>query len=128
MKLDFNINDLDQDLLEKITTQNVNSIYNSPSARRGRTKEEIKRAVSIGIPCEVFLIQRFNCEPNTEMYGDVIKPNGFKIECKSSTYKWTEDKMHEKAESIKEYSPSDVVIFWQKQGENYKYQGAKKIK
>jgi len=127
LNLNFNINDLDKVLLNKIIDKNIDSIYNSPNARKGRTREQIRLQVSQGIPCEVYLIQFHNCLENTELYGDVIKQNNQKIECKSSIYKWDDYKKNKIIDSIKAYNPSDVCMFWQKIGDNYVYQGVKRI-
>jgi len=125
--LNFNIKDLDQILLEKIINENIDSIYNSPNARKGRTREQIRSKVSQGIPCEVYMIQFHNCIENTELYGDVITQKNIKVECKSSLYKWDDYKKNKMIDSIKGYSPSDICMFWQKIGDNYIYQGAERI-
>lgn len=127
INLNFNIKDLDTVLLEQIINANIDSIYKSPRARKGRTREQIRLKVQQGIPCEVYLIQFHNCIENTELYGDVIKPKGKKIECKSSVYEWDDNKKNKMIDSIKGYSPSDICMFWQKIGDNYIYQGAEKI-
>ena len=126
--MNFNKNDLDKDLLHKIIEKNINSIYNSPRARRGRTREQVSQNVSSGIPCEVFLIEKYNYLENNEKYGDVINQDGLKIECKSSIYEWNEQKKKNIINKIKIYNPSSVCLFWKQLGDNYIFQGSMKIK
>jgi len=125
--MNFNIKKINKNLLQKITDENIDSIFKSPAARKGRTREQVQKAVSIGIPCECFLIQYHDCVENTEKYGDVIRPNGMKVECKASKYKWDDTKMNQMVQKIKSYNPSDVVMFWQQIGDEYIYQGVRKI-
>jgi len=125
--LSFNVNDLDKLILNERIDTNTNMIYLSEKARKGRTREQVKNAVSIGIPCEVHLIQNFNGEINEEKYGDVIV-DGIKIECKASTFNWTEESMNKMIDKIKHYSPSKIIMFWKKDKDNYEFQGFKHIK
>lgn len=117
----FNEQDLDPALLEAQIEKNVESIASSPKAARGRTKAQIREAVSTGIPCEVALMQFYGCTNYDHKYGDVISPDGIKIECKASTYPWTEEKMKQMRDKIQSYNPSDVIMFWQKIGTEYKF-------
>lgn len=119
--ISFKLSDLDPELLNKIMKQNVDSIYDSARARRGRTKEEIQRAVGIGIPCEVALIQFANCKEYDHRYGDVITHGGMKIECKASKNKWYASNIAYQLNKIKDYTPADVVMFWETDGETYTY-------
>ena len=119
----FNINDLDKDLLQLQINKNVDSIFNSPTARKGRTKDEIRKAVSLGIPCEVYLMQFQNCIDNPHKYGDVIDSNGIAIECKASKKQWTDYSKNEMVKSILSYTPASRVMFWYINGDNYEYQG-----
>lgn len=121
-KFDFNVNDLDPVLLNKQIQQNVDSIYNSPPARRGRSRAQIEKFVKMGIPCEVALIQFHGCSDYSEhIYGDVIAENGMKIECKASETPWTQDLMEKKLKQIGDYCPSDIIMFWNIDGDNYTY-------
>lgn len=118
---DFNINDLDELMLTEQVMKNVKSISESAAARKGRSKQQILDAVSVGIPCEVYMMQFQDCENYEHKYGDVISEDGTKIECKASTYPWTDQKMKQMRDKIKHYSPADVIMFWHKDGDDYKY-------
>ena len=127
-KFNFKYSDLDKDLLEKQIEKNVESIYSSPEARKGRTRAQVRQAVSTGIPCEVALMQFHNATNFGHKYGDVISPEGVKVECKASTYPWNDTKIKQMRDKIKSYNPSDVIMFWQKVGDDYVYQGFIKMK
>lgn len=123
LDLDFNLNELDKTLLNKIIDQNVDSIYSSPQARRERTRDEIKKAVWIGIPCEVFLLQYHNCIENDHRYGDVISETGHAIECKASERPWTFGMKKDMIFKIQKYNPANYIMFWFKDGDEYKFNG-----
>ena len=119
----FNINDLDKDLLHLQINKNVDLIFNSPVARQGRTREEITETVSLGIPCEVYLMQFQNCINNPHKYGDVIDSNGISIECKASKKQWVDYTKNAMVKKILPYTPATQVMFWHINGDMYEYQG-----
>lgn len=120
---DFKRSSLNQTLLRKVMDKNVDAIYNSPTARRGRTRAQVEEFVGLGIPCEVFMIEHKNCHENIKLYGDVTDENGVEIECKASKYFWSEKMKIDMKNKIKPYTPAKLIMFWQTDGENYKYSG-----
>jgi len=124
--LSFNLSDINNDLLNKEIEKESLHLFNCPSSRRGRTLKKIRNSVVDGKPAERFLIEKFSCIDNIELYGDVISKDGVKIECKASHFYWSDRRIRDTILEIKKYNSSDWIMFWQIDNERYIFH--KKIK
>jgi hypothetical protein len=63
--------------------EEVLGIYNNTFTRRNRTLEEVLKMTLQGHILEQFLIDNHGFIDNTEMYLDLISPDGIKVDCKT---------------------------------------------
>lgn len=72
-----------KDFLEQQILEEADRIYNSKTARRGRSLQEIKDWVRIGKVAEVYLIETGKYKPANKMYHDLINEDGDYVEVKA---------------------------------------------
>ena len=78
----FNAKNLDIDFWKSRAEAEATLIFNKPSTRKGRTKEQILEAVLYGHAAEVYLIKNENYTDDRREYKDVIDPQKVPTEIK----------------------------------------------
>lgn len=84
--LSFSVTDIkDPVLLSNLIAKESQKIYNSPTARQKRTKDEIECRVSQGKVAELYLVENYGYKFTDKKYHDLIDKDGNLTEVKAYT-------------------------------------------
>ena len=79
--MEFNVKDLDQDIIKNRALKEAKSIFQKKSTRKNRTLEQIHATTMYGHAAEVYLLNNGFTDDDRE-YKDVISPEGEPVEVK----------------------------------------------
>lgn len=112
MKLSFNVDSLNQEVLQKEMAEEAHRIYNSPKARGNRTAKQVFDAVRKGHPAELFLREKFKFYNDPDTWHDLISHLGLSIEVKTWHADWIPANLVELANKRMSYLRSDWVFIF----------------
>lgn len=123
---DFDSSILDESEVFEHCKDEILRIYNSPTARRGRSMQEVGEACMKGAYAEVYLIKYHKYKNNNKAYHDLVSSSGIETEVKVRS-SYTKASPESVVESCKPYNSAKQYFFFQNTSGSTKYKFIKLI-